>query len=105
MRPLFLAAALLVALPASAQDVSPDPQSTYVLPAHRGEMVRVTTHDQRPTQFGRLAERYRGLRANRTVHATERYVTKPQPAAPTFDTPRHAFVRRGGSFFQVLPAR
>lgn len=107
MRTLLLGAtALLLASSASAQDApEPDPQSSFVLSSHAGEALRVTTYDQRPTERGRLAARYRGLRANRTAPAPRRLVTNATPAAPTFDTPRHSFVRRGGSYFQVVPAQ
>ena len=89
-----------------AQDApAPDPGSTYVHDAHAGEALRVTTYDQRPTERGRLAARYRGLRANRTVHTSTRLVTGLRPAERTFDTPRHSYVRRGGSYFQVVPTR
>ncbi|MEM6286041.1 MAG: hypothetical protein AAF845_02665 [Bacteroidota bacterium] len=107
MRTLLLgAAAFFLAASASAQDApAPDPSSTYVHPAHAGEALRVTTYDQRPTERGRLAARYVGLRANRSAKAAPRLVTGLQPAERTFDTPRHTYVRRGGSYFQVVPAQ
>lgn len=106
MRLLLLGAAVLfVAAPASAQQAAPSPRATYVQPHHAGEAVRVTTYAERPAGRGRLAARYRGIRVNRTERAAPRLVTNATPAAPTFDSPRHSFVRRGGSFFQVVPAR
>ena len=67
-----------------------------------GEAVRVTIYARRPPQQGRLARRYRGLRADRSAPAAPR-VVQAQPVERTFSTPQHSFVRRGGSFFQVIP--
>ncbi len=98
-------AALAFATPASAQDApAPDPRSTYVAPTHPGEAVRVTTYERRPEPQGRLARRYKGVRANRST-AEAPPVVRALPVARTYSTTRAAFVRRGGSFFQVLPRR
>lgn len=101
---LLGAVALLAAAPVSAQQAGPDPASTYVHPGHAGEAVRVTTYAERPTERGRLARRYQGLYANRAVR-TAPPVRRARAAAPTFDSPRASFIRRGGSYFQVVPAR
>ena len=105
-------AALLafVATPAQAQQaqapqVRPSLRSAFVVPSMPGEAVRVTTYARRPPQGGRLARRYRGLRANRTQHASVPSVVRAEPVERTFSTPQHSFVKRGGSFFQVLPRR
>ena len=108
--------ALAFALPTQAQTLTrqqvnrPSLRSTFVVPSHNGEARRVTTYARRPAQQGRLARRYRGLRANRTVRSTEvGFVRMPvraaRPIQRTVRTPRHAFVRQGGSYYQVLPRR
>ena len=106
---LAVAALLAVAaVPAQAQE-APAPQarpglrSTYVVPSMPGEAVRVTIYARRPPEQGRLARRYRGLRANRTQQASVPRVVQTRPVERTFSTPQHSFVKRGGSFFQVLP--
>ena len=96
--------ALAFAMPAQAQAAQPAPQSMFVVPSHPGEAVRVTTYAQRPSDRGRLARRYRGLRANRTARSGLSVVSA-RPAAPTVSSPRHTWVRRGGSFYQVVPER
>ena len=96
---------LALAAPASAQDApEPDPKSTYVAPTHPGEAVRITTYDQRPTERGRLARRYKGIRVNRSAPSPAPLV-RAEPVARTYSSPRATFVRRGGTFFQVLPRR
>ena len=111
MRPLlFGLAALAFAVPAQAQETrsqeaQPNPGSTFVVPSMPGEAIRVTTYAQRPTERGRLSQRYRGLRANRTARAAAPRLVQPEPAERTISTPRHTFVRRGGSFYQVVPKR
>jgi hypothetical protein len=105
----LLAVGLLAALasPALAQDAEasgPDPQSTYVVPAHPGEAVRITVYAERPTGTGRLAQRYRGLRIQRTAPVAAS-AAPARVVQPVTETPRAAFVRRAGSYFQVLPAR
>lgn len=103
--PLALLAALVAAAPASAQDApAPTPQSTFVAPVHSGEAVRVTTYAARPADRGRLARRYRGLRANRTALRVPA-VAPATVVEPVTRTPRAAFIQRNGSFFQVVPAR
>ena len=99
------ALALLLALPAQAQDDGPDPRSTVVVPAMPGEAVRVTTYATRPAQRGRLAQRYRGLRADRSPRAQARLVQVTGVRERVVSTPRHHFVQRGGTFFQVAPQR
>ncbi len=106
---LGLVALAFAAAPAHAQAVQapaaqPSSGSTFVVPSHRGEAVRVTTYERRPTQRGRLAERYRGLRADRSPRH-QRIATGGRVAERTYSTPQHTFVRRGGSFFQVIPRR
>lgn len=106
--PLALLAALAVA-PAAAQDAPsevprPSPQSTYVVPSGPGEAVRVTTYARRPAEPGRLARRYKGLRANRTAPAP-RPVGRAVPVDRVRHAPRGAFVQRYGTFFQVVPSR
>jgi len=97
--------ALAVAAPSRAQRVvTPEPGSTYVVPSHRGEAVRITTYERRPVERGRLARRYLGLRANRTPRAAARPVSL-RPTAPLIETPRGTFVRRGTSYFPVVRAR
>ncbi len=107
MRLLSLAAVvtvLTIAAPASAQEApAPDPQSTYVAPAHSGEALRVTTYVQRPQATGRLAQRYKGLRANRSAPTASPQLVRPRPVARTYSSPRASFIRIGGSFFQVVP--
>ena len=104
MRPLLLGlAALAFAVPAQAQEARPAPAVTFVVPSMPGEAVRVTTYDRRPTERGRLARRYRGLRANRTARPAGPRLVRAEPAERTVSTPRHTFVRRGGSFYQVVP--
>lgn len=109
MRFLSLAAGLItlaLAAPASAQDApAPHPQSTFVAPTHAGEAVRVTTYEQRPSEQGRLARRYKGIRANRSVPTETAPIARIQPAARTYSTPRTSFIQRGGTFFQILPRR
>ena len=105
--PLALLAALAVA-PAVAQDApaeapQPDPQAVYVVPSGPGEAVRVTTYARRPAEPGRLARRYKGLRANRTAPAP-RPVGRAVPVDRVRHAPRGAFVQRYGTFFQVVPA-
>ena len=103
MRPVALGLlALAFALPAQAQEtVRPSPQSTFVVPAHKGEAVRITTYAERPSDRGRLARRYRGLRANRTVSAGLPAVPA-RAVAPTVSSPRYTWIRQGGSFYQVV---
>lgn len=110
--PSLLGVGLLAALaaPAAAQEVPaeaprPAPQSTYVVPPGPGEAVRVTVYARRPAPEGRLARRYKGLRANRTVRASAPAVAYAVPAAPVYRSPRAEYVRRYGSYFQVLPRR
>ena len=99
---LLGAAALATAAPASAQQAGPAPTSTYVQPHHAGEALRVTTYAERPSGPGRLAARYRGLRANRSVHAPQG-AHRTRVVSRTVETPRGTFIRQGGSFFQVVP--
>ena len=107
MRPVvFGALALLFALPAQAQEVNrPSLRSTFVVPSMPGEAVRVTTYARRPPQQGRLARRYRGLRANRSPRTEARLATVTGVRERITSTPRHHFVQRGGTFFQVVPQR
>ena len=96
----------VLAAPAQAQEageVQPSAQATFVVPSMPGEAVRVTTYERRPPAQGRLSRRYRGLRANRSLRATVPPLVRTHPVERTFSTPQHSFVRRGGSFFQVLP--
>jgi len=97
--------ALAVAAPSRAQRVvTPEPGSTYVVPSHRGEAVRITTYAERPTGRGRLAERYVGIRANRSPRRDARGTGgSSQLRSRVVSSPRHSFVQRGGSFFQVVP--
>ena len=110
--PSLLGVGLLAALaaPVSAQEApaeAPRPalQSTYVVPSGPGEAVRVTVYARRPAQQGRLAWRYKGLRANRTVRMPSPRAAVAVPAAPVYRSPRAHYVRRYGSYFQVLPRR
>lgn len=97
--------ALAFALPTQAQEAPrPTAGSTYVVPGMPGEAVRVTVYARRPPERGRLARRYRGLRANRSPRAVAR-VVRARPVARTVASPRHAFVRLGGSYYQVVPRR
>ncbi|WP_420457171.1 hypothetical protein [Rubrivirga sp.] len=97
--------ALAFAAPTQAQEaVRPGLRSTFVVPSHPGEAVRITTYARRPPDQGRLARRYRGLRANRTVRAGLPVVSA-RPVAPTVSSPRYTWVRQGGSFYQVVPSR
>ncbi|WP_412067341.1 hypothetical protein [Rubrivirga sp. IMCC43871] len=97
--------ALAFAAPTQAQEaIRPSLRSTFVVPAHAGEAVRVTTYARRPPQQGRLARRYRGIRANRTLRQPMRAV-QARPAAPVFRTPSQSYVRVGGSYFLVVPTR
>ena len=97
--------ALAFAAPSQAQEAyRPSLRSTFVVPSHSGEAVRVTTYAQRPPDRGRLSRRYRGLRANRSPRAQSRAVTA-RVVSRTVSSPRHAFVQSGGSFYQVVPAR
>jgi hypothetical protein len=105
--PLALGLLAALAAPAAAQDApaaSPHPESTFVVPSHPGEAVRVTTYAARPTGPGRLAARYRGLRVNRTAPVALRPV-RALVVEPVLRTPRAAFVERAGSRFQIVPAR
>ena len=105
----FALLAAVAAAPVAAQDAPteaprPSPGSTYVVPSGAGEAVRVTVYERRPSDRGRLARRYKGIRANRTARVS------PAPARATpVDrvryAPRGAFVQRYGSFFQVVPTR
>ena len=106
MRSLLIAlAGFLVASSAQAQDrIQPSLRSTFVVPAHPGEVIRVTEYARRPTQRGRLSRRYRGLRANRTPRVFQDAV-RFQPVSPIYRTPHHSFVRRNGAFFPVAPRR
>ena len=102
--PLLALAALFTVAPALAQRAAtPDPSSTYVVPSRPGEVVRVTTYAQRPTVGERL-ERYRNVRAERSGVRPRRAV-RARLAAPTVSTTRRAYVRRGGSYFPVVPQR
>lgn len=104
--------ALLAAAPAQSQDapadaqerIEPDPNATFVVRGMPGEAVRVTTYANRPPQRGRLARRYIGLRANRAPRAQMRVVPL-RPVAPLIHSPSGTFVRRGTSYFPVVPAR
>lgn len=102
---LFSLVALAFALPAQAQQARPSLNSTFVVPSMPGEAVRVTTYARRPPQEGRLSRRYRGIRSDRSPRPVPRAVSQTRVAERTYSTPQHSFVRRGGSFFQVLPAR
>ena len=87
--------ALAFAAPTQAQEaIRPSLRSTFVVPAHAGEAVRVTTY----------ARRYRGIRMNRAPRQAMRTV-QARPAAPLFSTPSQSYVRKGGSYFRVVPAR
>ena len=84
----------------------PSLRSTFVVPANRGEARRVTPYARRPVQRGRLARQYRGLRANRTYRSRDvGSATIPARGTRvlhrTTRTPRRAYVRRGGTHFQV----
>ena len=109
-RPLALGLfAALAVSPVAAQEAPAAPprpslSSTYVVPAGRGEAVRVTVYARRPAERGRLARRYKGLRANRTVRPSAA-VARAMPAERVYQTPRARYVRRYGSYFQVLPRR
>ena len=100
--------ALAFAVPSQAQQspetYRPSLRSTFVVPAHNGEVVRVTTYARRPPERGRLSRRYRGLRANRSPRQAYR-AAPTRVVARTVTTPRHAFVQRGGVYYQVVPAR
>ncbi len=106
MRIAFIGLVVLAcaAAPAQAQEAPARPslRSTFVVPSMPGEAVRVTIYARRPPQRGRLSRRYRGLRADRSAPAVPR-VVRARPVERTFSTPQHAFVKRGGSFYQVLP--
>lgn len=103
---LGLVALAFAVAPAQAQQQNrPSLRSTYVVPSHQGEAIRVTTYARRPPQRGRLARRYRGLRANRSPQQQARIVSGGRVAERTYSTPQHSFVRRGGSYFQVVPRR
>ena len=99
--------ALAVAVPSRAQE-APLPDATVVAPAHAGEALRVTTAAALPSTRGRLAQRYRGLRAERSPRtasgAVDGVVRTVGLVERAVDSPRHRFVQRGGTFFQVLPA-
>ncbi|MDT0630857.1 hypothetical protein RQM47_12220 [Rubrivirga sp. S365] len=110
--PLAAAFAALVAAPATAQETpagtpagTPAEGSTYVVPSGPGEAVRVTTYARRPAERGRLARRYKGLRANRTAPVATPPAARVVPAAPLYRSPRAAYVRRYGSYFQVVRRR
>lgn len=100
--------ALAFAVPSQAQDAPatyrPSLRSTFVVPAHNGEAVRITTYARRPPERGRLARRYRGLRANRTVRMPHS-ATPARVVQRTVSTPRHSYVRVGGTYYQVVPGR
>lgn len=102
---LGLVALAFAAAPAQAQDARPSLRSTYVVPSMPGEAVRVTTYARRPSLRGRLARRYRGLRANRAPRAAAVATAPARLAVPTVSSPHHTFARRNGSFFQVVPRR
>lgn len=107
MRTLSLVGLLALAglsLPAAAQTAAASPRSTFVVPSHPGETVRVTTYARRPVQRGRLARRYAGVRVNRSV---QRQVTvvPAQPVNRVYTTPNAAFIKRHGSYFPVTRAR
>lgn len=101
---LLAAVGLFVVSPAHAQSAQPSLRSTYVVPSMPGEAVRITVYARRPPQQGRLARRYRGLRANLSPQRGYRAVPA-QAAAPLVQSPRHQFVRRNGSYFPVVPRR
>lgn len=97
--------ALAFAAPTQAQEaIRPGLRSTFVVPSHPGEVVRVTTYARRPPQQGRLARRYRGIRANRSPRQSM-HVVQARPAAPILRTPSQGYVRQGGSYFRVVPTR
>lgn len=99
-----------VATPALAQDApaseapAPDPMSTYVVHSHAGEAVRLTVYGERPVGPGRLAQRYRGLRIQRSAPQAPA-AARGRVVHPLTSTPQGAFVRHAGSYYQVLPAR
>ena len=99
---LGLVALTFAAAPAQAQQNRPSLRSTFVVPSMPGEAVRVTTYARRPPQRGRLSRQYRGLRANRSPRHV-RIATGGRVAERTYSTPQHTFVKRGGSYFQVIP--
>lgn len=106
MRTLSIAAVALVALwvtPDAAAQATPSLRATHVVPGLPGEAIRVTTYARRPPQRGRLARRYRGIRVNRTAGRAMPPAITGQPVARTYHTTQASFVRRGGSYFQVLP--
>ncbi len=97
--------ALAFAAPSQAQEaIRPSLRSTFVVPSHSGEAIRVTTYARRPPERGRLARRYRGLRANRTAR-TGLQVVSARPVTPTLSSPRYTWVRQGTSHYQVAPRR
>lgn len=108
MRVAFLGLIALAfsAAPAQAQTQQnrPSLRSTFVVPSHQGEAVRITTYARRPPQRGRLARRYRGLRADRSPRHVQ-IATGGRIAERTYSTPQSTFVRRGGSYYQVIPRR
>ena len=98
--------ALAFAAPSQAQEaIRPSLRSTFVVPSHNGEAVRVTTYARRPPERGRLSRRYRGLRANRSPRAESGVVRTVGVRERTVQSPRHRFVQRGGTYFQVIPQR
>ena len=94
--------ALAFAVPSQAQQaIRPSLRSTFVVPHHNGEAIRVTTFAARPPDRGRLSRRYRGLRANRSIQTGRRGVSA-RPVSRTVSSPRYTWVQRGGSFYQVV---
>lgn len=110
----FLAVLLLVglaAVPASAQQrraaqrLSPNLNTPVVPRTHPGEVKRITVHSRNVRRTGRLASRYRGLRANRMQRLQTRRLGGATPRLRTLRAPEGRFVRRNGSYFRVTPSR
>lgn len=107
-RALLLSAAVLFALPASAQiRLRPAPGALAVTGGTAGEAMRVTTQAAASGQRQRLSERYRGITVNRSRRASARTGSARGFASgdivmPALRTPQASYVRRGGSAFRAV---
>ena len=106
---LVLALAFLAAVPAAAAPtrILPNAGATTASGGTAGAAFRVTTHGARPTQPGRLAQRYRGIAVNRSPRTATSGARASSGLVlgnivmPTLGTPQERYVRANDSAFRL----